>query len=139
MKTRTRFATRVLLVNGSREERQLQSNQLETEGYCTLLAATAEDAYRLAAELEPSVIVTTIDLAGDQNGFDFVQRVRRSESMAGVPTVILTRHVSAAISAAAAGLQCTLLASCGTNLPDALAALVGQLMPSAPARRPVPA
>jgi len=42
---------RVLLVNSASDEREMYAETLRLDGFCTLQAGTAADAYRLATEL----------------------------------------------------------------------------------------
>jgi len=81
---------RVLLVNESRDERDMYAESLRRAGYCTLQADNAVDAYRLASELTPKVVVTGIRLGGTDDGFALTRRLKQDQHTSHVRVVILT-------------------------------------------------
>jgi CheY-like chemotaxis protein len=83
---------RVLLVNESRDERDRYAEALRRAGYCTLLADNAVDAYRLASELAPAVVVTAIHLGGADDGFALTRRLKQDEHTRAVRVAILSGH-----------------------------------------------
>jgi CheY-like chemotaxis protein len=83
---------RVLLVNNSRHERDRYAEALRRAGYCTLLADNAADAYRLASELAPAVVVTGIHLGGGDDGFELTRHLKRDERTRNLRVVILSAN-----------------------------------------------
>lgn len=81
---------RVLLVNESRDERDMYAETLRRSGYCTLQADNAADAYRLASELAPRVVVIGARLDGPDDGFALTRRLKDDEHTRGVRVVIVT-------------------------------------------------
>ena len=70
-----RVRPRVLLVDGSIDEREMYAEYLRMRGYCTLQAATAHDGFRMAADLAPAVVVTDINLCGAEDGLALTARL----------------------------------------------------------------
>jgi CheY-like chemotaxis protein len=123
---------RVLLVNRARDEREMYAECLQRQGYCTLQAATAADAYRLATELPPAVVVTGVKLAGPDDGLTLTRRLRAHEITRSVPVVMLTGYVFAADQEAAIVAGCTEFVA-KPCLPDTLASVIGSIVvPRAP-------
>src|SRR3954452_782097 len=83
---------RVLLVNESRDERDMYAESLRRAGYCTLQADNAADAYRLASELAPAVVITGIRLDGADDGFALTRRLKQDEHTRTVRVVILSGY-----------------------------------------------
>jgi two-component system, cell cycle response regulator DivK len=81
---------RVLLVSESPDERDMYAESLRRAGYCTLQTDNAADAYRLASELAPRVVVTGIRLGGSDDGFALTRRLKQDEHTSSVRVVILT-------------------------------------------------
>jgi CheY-like chemotaxis protein len=129
---------RILLVDDSRDEREMYAEWLRANGYCTLLAERAADGFRLALELKPDVAVVDMALPGSEDGLLLTRRLKESESTRGVPVIILTGHVFPANreQAYAAGCDLFLAKPCP---PDDLARAIAGLMIQAPAAAPLPA
>lgn len=78
----------VLLVEDDAEMRGLLEQTLSTE-YCVVTAASAEDAYRVAAQVHPDVILCDIVLPG-ANGEQLVHRLREDAQFVGTPIIVVT-------------------------------------------------
>ena len=100
---------------------------LQRHGFCTLLAANASDAYRMAAELPPAVVVTDVRLAGSEDGLGLTRRLKQDADMRGVPVVVLTGSVFSHDRDAAARAGCDLFVP-KPCLPDALSVVVTDLI-----------
>jgi len=118
---------RILLVADSADEREMYATTFQREGFCTLLAGTASEAYRLATELLPAAVVTDIRLSGSEDGLELTRRLRLSPAMRTTPVVMLTGCVFSHDREAAvrAGCDVFLPKPC---LPDALSSVVARLL-----------
>lgn len=105
----------------------MYAESLRRNGFCTLQADTAADAYRLAAELSPSAIVTDIRLSGGEDGLTLTKRVKDDDQTARVPVVVLTGDVltRARDAAQQAGCDVFIPKPC---LPDSLSKVVARLI-----------
>jgi two-component system cell cycle response regulator DivK len=120
---------RVLLISDSPDEREMYAASLRRNGYCTLQAESADDGFRLAAELPPAAIVTDIRLAGGEDGLALTRRFKHDERLRRVPVVILTGHVFTHDREAAARAGCDRFVA-KPCLPDALSSVVSTLVRS---------
>jgi DNA-binding response OmpR family regulator len=84
---------RVLLVGDSGQERDVYAVALQRQGFCTLLAESAADAYRLADELLPAAVVTDVHLSGAEDGLVLARQLKQRKMLRGVPVVVLTGAV----------------------------------------------
>lgn len=124
---------RILLIDDSRDEREMYAEWFLHLGYCTLQADTAADGYRLAVELTPDLIVADVALPGSENGLQLTRRLKENAATRSVPVVILTAHVFPVHRDAAASAGCDLFMTkpCAPEaLADAVAQLVIQHVPS---------
>ena len=118
---------RILLISDSSDEREMYAESLRQEGFSTLQASTAADAYRLASELAPAAIVTDVRLEGDEDGLHLTERIKHDERIKDVPVVILTGQVFPRDREAAARAGCDMFLP-KPCLPDALSAAVSRLI-----------
>ena len=118
---------RVLLVADACDERETFAESLQHHGFCTLVAESVGDAYRMASELPPAAVVTTVRLAGTEDGIDLARRLKQTEALRGVPIVILTNSAISYGHEMAAHATCDLLVP-KPCLPDALASAVVSLI-----------
>jgi two-component system, sensor histidine kinase len=61
-------------------------------GICTLQAARAADAYRLAVELCPEILVTELSLPGEEDGLTLTRRIKANPDTHDIRVVVLTVH-----------------------------------------------
>jgi CheY-like chemotaxis protein len=118
---------RVLLISDSPDEREMYAESFRRKGFCTLQAASAADAFRLASELPPAAIVTDVRLAGEEDGLDLTRRFKQDEQTRRVPVVILTGYVFTHDREAAARAGCDVFVP-KPCLPDALSSVVTGLI-----------
>jgi DNA-binding response OmpR family regulator len=118
---------RVLLVDNAVDEREMYAEYLRAHGYCTLQAATARDGYQMAADLAPSVVVTTVRLPGEEDGLRFTARLKADAVTRDARVIVLTGCVFEADRAAAtrAGCDRFLMKPC---LPAELETVVSELI-----------
>ena len=86
---RSTTSSRILLVSEASTERARYVDALTANGYCTLLAATAETACRLASELELVAVIVTVKLSVCADGVPLGRRLKQEAHLAGVPIVIV--------------------------------------------------
>jgi CheY-like chemotaxis protein len=123
----TTHPKRILLVDDSRDEREMYAEFLRYQGYATLQADTASDAYRLAAELHPDVVVTCVKLRGQEDGLELTRRIKGDDQMRQVPVVVLSGYVMQTHTDAAAQAGCDLFVA-KPCLPDALSSAIDDLL-----------
>jgi len=79
----------VLLVDDSRDERDMYTQQLEATGYRVQIAENGEDALQRVAAEVPDVVI--MDLAMPVlDGWEATRRLK--ESHPGVPVIVLSGH-----------------------------------------------
>ena len=123
----------VLLVEDSRDTREMYAVALGISGFRTAEAGTAAEARAAAHALRPDVIVSDLTLP-DGDGCELCAELSRNPDTCGIPTIALTgRSSNEDIDrCAAAGCVCVLVKPCS---PDALAdAIRVALSESAPRR-----
>ena len=117
----------VLLVTDSPDEREMYAESFQRQGYTTLQARSAADAFRLASELAPSAIVTDVKLDGRDNGLILTRLLKQDDRTRRTPVVVLTGYVLTHNREAAARAGCDLFVP-KPCLPDALSRLVERLI-----------
>ena len=85
---------RILLVSEASTEREQYVEALTASGYCLLLATTADDACRLASELQPAAVIVTVKLSVCADGVPLMRRLKQDAHLAAVPIVIAEVHVA---------------------------------------------
>ena len=80
---------RVLLVEDSADVRLVLQLELEWLGYTVNVATDAKAGLKIALLSRPDVIVSDLGLP-EEDGFDFIKRVRRIKELATVPAIVLT-------------------------------------------------
>lgn len=123
---------RVLIVEDHLDTRQMYAEFLGLE-FDVLTAATGEDALDLMRAHPPDVIVTDLSLPGI-DGFELISRVRADDTLKAIPILSLsgyggTDHDERALKA---GCDRILQKPC---MPDALAAVVSEMIADAEKRR----
>ena len=118
---------RVLLVNSASDEREMYAETLRLDGFCTLQARTAADAYRLATELLPELVITDARLDGPEDGLTLTRRLKLDDLTSEIPVVLLTGAILPGQSYLAARLWSDLLVNKPCT-PEALLKLVKPLL-----------
>jgi DNA-binding response OmpR family regulator len=118
---------RVLLVADAGDERETYAASFQRHGFCTLLAESASDAYRMASELPPAAVVTTVRLGGTEDGIGLARRLKAHDALRGVPVVMLTTGAISYGHEMAARATCDLLVPKPCQ-PDALSSVVTSLI-----------
>jgi CheY-like chemotaxis protein len=119
---------RILLVNDSRDEREMYAEWLRRLGYTTLQASNAADGYRMAVELAADVVVTDIKLPGTIDGFELTRQLKQLPATHHIPVLIVSGYVFHADRDNAAEVGCDrfLPKPC---LPETLSAAIEGLLP----------
>jgi CheY-like chemotaxis protein len=120
------FWRSVLIVDDDRDTREMYCESLRAMGFAPTIAASGEEALRIAAEATPAVLVTDLRFKGSIDGIELIQRLREDDRTRHVRTILLT---GAAIGddhqrAEASGCDRLLLKPC---LPEALASEIRRL------------
>jgi CheY-like chemotaxis protein len=118
---------RILLVDNSPDEREMYAEWLQRQGYCTLQAETASEAYRLAREMHPEIVVTQVKLRGEEDGLELTRRIKDDEHTRQSMVVVLSSYVFKTDSDAAAAAGCDRFVG-KPCLPDALGSVIDGLL-----------
>lgn len=81
---------RLLIVDDSREEREMYAEWFRSQGWTTLQADTATDGLRLAQELNPDAAIVDVWLRGAASGLDLTEWLKHDMATAMLPVVILS-------------------------------------------------
>jgi CheY-like chemotaxis protein len=120
-------ARKILLIDASRDEREMYAEWFRRQGCCTLQAASAADGYRIAVELRPDVVITDVKLSGSTDGLTLTTRLKHTPETHGVPVVVLSGYVLEADSDNARRVGCDLFI-CKPCLPEQLSLAVEELL-----------
>ena len=123
----SKISGRVLLVNDSRDEREMYAMWLRRSGCCTLQADNARDALRLARELHPQVVITDRMLSGGEDGLALARHMKAEPDTRNSAIVMLSAYVYETDDAAARNAGCDVVVH-KPCLPDALAQIVRTLL-----------
>jgi CheY-like chemotaxis protein len=123
----------VLLVEDSRDTREMYTVALAMSGFRTAEAGTAAQARAAAQALQPDVIVSDLTLP-DGDGCDLCAELAHNPETRGIPTIALTGRSSGEDldRCAAAGCVRVLVKPCP---PDALAEAIRMAISESAARR----
>jgi two-component system, cell cycle response regulator len=80
---------RILVVDDTASNRVLLKARLSAAFFTVMLADSGEEALRLAAEVEPDLIMLDVQMP-DLDGFEVCRRLKASESLAHIPVVMVT-------------------------------------------------
>jgi len=80
---------RVLLVDGSVDERESWAEYLRMRGFLTLEAGTPTEGYQVAATQRADVVVTAMTIVETGDGVTLAQRLKADEQTKKVPVIIL--------------------------------------------------
>jgi CheY-like chemotaxis protein len=81
----------VLIVEDSPDTLSLLCTLFEQKGCDVTPAASAEEALRLASEMQPSVIISDIGMPG-MDGYEFLTKLRRLPGMENVPAIAISGY-----------------------------------------------
>ena len=84
----------VLVVDDSATDSHIICNVLAAAGYHTLTVGTAEDAFSIAKEEKPQVILMDVVMPGT-NGFQATRQLRRDPETADIPIIIVSSKSTA--------------------------------------------
>lgn len=120
------YAGRVLLVSARVEESRQLAESLNRRGFCSLDARTALDAYRWASEVTVSIIITDVELPGDEDGFHLTRQLKQDDRTRTVPVVAIATRRDKSLRTAARHAGCDLISS--TASPRALTRRIERLV-----------
>jgi|SRR5690242_17398845 two-component system CheB/CheR fusion protein len=81
--------TRILLVEDAEDILYLLGLQLEWMGYAVTTATNAKSGLEAASRIHPQIIISDLRMP-EIDGFEFIRRVRRVDSLRLVPAIALT-------------------------------------------------
>lgn len=82
----------ILIVEDDELNLRLFNDLLESEGYQTLTASTADEARAAVARAVPDLILMDVELSNEMSGLDLAQELHRREELRNVPVVVVTAH-----------------------------------------------
>jgi two-component system alkaline phosphatase synthesis response regulator PhoP len=80
---------RILVADDEEDVRELVTYRLTRSGYDVIDAADGEEAFRLASEHVPDLMVLDV-MMPRLDGYELTKRVRAEESLRSVPVILLT-------------------------------------------------
>jgi two-component system chemotaxis sensor kinase CheA len=87
-------ARRVLVVDDSITTRMLERSILEAAGLIVETAASGEEALVRASGISYDLFIVDVEMPG-LSGFEFLERARETDGLAGVPAILVTSRASA--------------------------------------------
>lgn len=81
----------ILIVDDSKDIRNVYSQFLREEGFLIVSATDGQDALEKAVKFQPDLILMDLSLPGI-GGWAAIQRLKKSEETKHIPVVILTAH-----------------------------------------------
>jgi DNA-binding NarL/FixJ family response regulator len=78
------FGRSILIVEDEALLRELLAHTLEAKGFLVTTAASAADAKRIFAQMDPDAIVLDVDLGLGPNGFDVAESIRLQAPHVGI-------------------------------------------------------
>ena len=79
----------VLIVDDTKNVRDIVGFMVRNRGYDVLLAKDGDEGYRLATTAQPDLIVLDVMMPG-KSGFDICSELKRSEKFRHIPIILLT-------------------------------------------------
>jgi CheY-like chemotaxis protein len=126
----------VLIVEDDPDTRDMYALYLEYRGMRVLTATSADEAFALALEHLPDVVITDFVLAGGVTGADLCRLLHNDERTAHIPALLVTGSTRKADAEAALGAGCADI-RIKPYLPDDMVTDVLQLLPRSRGERMV--
>jgi CheY-like chemotaxis protein len=84
--------------------------QLEVDGYASVHASDVEAAWGLVLTQDPDAAIVDLWIGGVQAGWDLIERIRKNDSLATLPIVVVTGATGPESAERAKALGCEFLA-----------------------------
>lgn len=81
---------KILIVEDDMKLQQLYQEYLVGEGFEIILSETVSDAMHQLKSFYPDLIILDIMLPGGENGFDFLEQIKRDEKLKSIPVWVMT-------------------------------------------------
>lgn len=81
--------SKILIAEDDDITAKILSHRLEKEGFETVRYANGQEAYKGALEITPALVILDVKMPG-MDGFELLEKLRKTPSYAGVPIVMLT-------------------------------------------------
>jgi CheY-like chemotaxis protein len=81
----------VMIVEDSRDDREMYTYFLSSNGFRVAAASSGEEALPKALELRPDVIVMDLWMPG-MDGWEAIRRLKRNAQSRNIPVLVLTGH-----------------------------------------------
>ena len=94
---------KILIVEDDSHVRQIYHTMLTTEGFEVDECVTAQEGLTKAQSYLPDLILLDIMLPGGMNGFDFLEQLKRIQTLEKVPVIVLTNLDNARSTALSIG------------------------------------
>ncbi len=86
---------KILVVEDEQSTRRMLSFNLKHQGYDVIEADNGDDAYQIAVDEQPALILLDIMMPGD-NGFEVCKKIRATPDMENTPIIMLTARAGPA-------------------------------------------
>ncbi len=80
----------ILLVDDSREIRELLSATLKFDSHTILQAGSGDDAVRIAQEHRPDVVIMDIEMPGDIDGAEATRRIKGHDGTRNATVIVVS-------------------------------------------------
>ena len=117
----------VLIVEDDQDTRDMYALYLEYRGMRVLTATSAAEAFALALEHLPDVVITDFLLPGQLTGADLCRMLHHDERTAHIPALLVTGSTRKADAEAAMGAGCADI-RIKPYLPDEMVSDIGDLI-----------
>ncbi|MBF0538349.1 MAG: response regulator [Nitrospirae bacterium] len=87
--TKSSYTPLVLIVEDDPRSVELIRPQLQSEGYSTIIAATAQKGLDIAESKQPDLITLDI-LLPDMHGWEFLEKMKANKKIAHIPVIIVS-------------------------------------------------
>ena len=125
--TSARVRPLVLVVEDDIDTRDMYAMYLDFSGMEVLTATSADNAFTLAIEHQPDIVVTDFMLPGRDNGTDLCRRLRQEPRTAHIPSLLVTGSSRTADTTAAIDAGCADV-RIKPYLPDTLVADIREII-----------
>lgn len=81
---------KILIIEDDAQLREIYQKKLTIEGFSVFQAATIREGLTLLKSDTPDLIILDIMLPGGENGFDFLETVKRDPLYEAIPILVMT-------------------------------------------------
>lgn len=83
------MSIKILIADDSATMRLMLSETLISAGFDVIQAKDGAEAYKLASELKPNLIITDLNMP-ELDGIELIKKLRQENNLKGIPILMLT-------------------------------------------------